>query len=619
MYPQLSCLKLKQSLIKLITFASIIIAFSSACKKSRVEKGDVVSPPAPTDSISPGGDISIDANLYGPVDITSGAKIFHAGYLDQPYVLKLRNNSWLCTYTKSPNGEADPMETIGVSISSNGGATWEALHDLEPATGPDAYYAVPFLSAQGRVYVFYGYNIDNANNGIRYDLAGKMCYKYSDDNGKTWSDRSIIEIPVTYLDRFNYFHDNGKHQSWWSICKPIISDDGQMYFAFTKNGSSDSHEGYILNSSNINTETDNAKLIWNFYPGTDHGIRSPVMGEVQEEHNIVQLNSGGFACVYRTALGFPAISYSNDKCNTWSTPQPMRYYATGDTIRNPRACPRIFKCSNGKYLFWFHNDSYLWGHRNPVWIAGGIEENGIIQWSQPEMLLYSQIIGTYMLISYPDLIEDGNKYYFTETQKKDAMLHQVSNELLNRLWNQGKRKLPVNSNLVSSYAKSSDNNPTSISINNTVNWTGTTLEVQFNTDDLNSAGGDMLTTSLGRDTVSKIHIQSNGNIAMNLYSSNKIVFSLSGDKGLLNKSGKNVISFMLDNKSRVLTAMFNGVLCNRSEQDKKQGWGRLPANFNFKAIDKVSFKSSLSISKLRVFNVGMRTSDMISEYMYLSQ
>jgi hypothetical protein len=619
MYLQFSCLKFKQPLIKLIAFASIIIVFSSACKKSRVEKGDVVLPPAPTDSISPGGDISIDANLYGPVDIITGSKIFRSGYIDQPYVLKLRNHSWICTYTKSPSGESVPNETIGVSISNNDGATWQAAPDLEPATGPDAFYAVPFLNANGRVYIFYSYNIDNANNGVRYDLAGKMCYKYSDDNGKTWSDRFIIEMPVTYLDRFNFFRDNGKHQSWWTICKPILSSDGQMYFSFTKNGFSDTHEGYIVNSPNINTEKDNANLVWNFYPGSDRGIRSPVMGDAQEEHNIVQLNSGGFACVYRTALGFPAISYSNDNCSTWSTPLPMRYHATSDTMRNPRACPRIFKCSNGKYLFWYHNDSYLWGHRNPVWIAGGVEVDGVIQWSQPEILLYSQVLTQFTLISYPDLIEVDDKYYFTETQKKDAMLHQVNSELLNRLWSQGKSKLPVNSNLVSSYAKSSVNNPSSISINNTANWTGTSLEVQFNTDDLDGAGDDLVTTSSGRDTVSKVLIQPNGNIAMNLYSGNKIVFSLSGDKDLLNKSGKNIISFMLDNKSRVLTAMFNGVLCNRSEQDSKQGWGRLPVNFNFKAIDKVSFKSSLAISRLRVFNVGMRTSDMISEYMYLSQ
>lgn len=617
MYSQFSLLKFKQP-STLITFVSILIVLFSACKKSSISKEEPQQP-IPSDSLSLGGDKNVDANLYSPVDIVSGSKIFHSEYLDQPYILKLKNGSWMCAYTKSPTNEAAPGETIGISISTDGGSTWKAQPDLEPATGPDAFYAVPFLNANGRVYIFYGYNIDNFHYGDRYDMAGKMCYRYSDNNCRTWSDRFIIEMPVTYLDRFNFFRDNGKHQAWWTICKPIVAENGQMYFSFTKNGFSDSHEGYILNSPNINTEEDNTKLIWNFYPGSDRGIRSPTMGDVQEEHNIVPLNSGGFACVYRTALGFPAISYSNDNCNTWSTPVPMRYSATGDTIRNPRACPRIFKCSNGKYLFWYHNDSYLWGHRNPVWIAGGVEVDGVIQWSQPEILLYSQILGTFILISYPDLIEDNNKYYITETQKKDAMLHEVSSELLNRLWDQGKNKLPVNSNLVSSYSQSSDNNPTSISINNTSNWTGTSLEAQFNTDDLNNAAGDMIATSSGKDTVSKVLIQPNGNIAMNLYSGNKMVFSLSGDKNLLNKSGKNVISFMLDNKSRVLTAMFNGVLCNRSEQDSKQGWGRLPANFNFKAIDKVSFKSSLSISKLRVFNVGMRTSDMISEYMYLSQ
>ena len=47
-----------------------------------------------------------------------------------------------------------------------------------------------------------------------------------------------------------------------------------------------------------------------------------------------------------------------------------------------------------------------YNNRNPAWITGGIEKNGFIHWSQPEILLYHDDPAVKM--SYPDFVEvDG--------------------------------------------------------------------------------------------------------------------------------------------------------------------------------------------------------------------
>jgi hypothetical protein len=76
--------------------------------------------------------------------------------------------------------------------------------------------------------------------------------------------------------------------------------------------------------------------------------------------------------------------------------------------------------------------------RNPVWLCGGMEadspEGRVIQWSQPEIVLYDD--DPRIRMSYPDLVEDGGKYFLTETQKEIARVHEVDASLLEGLWKQ---------------------------------------------------------------------------------------------------------------------------------------------------------------------------------------
>jgi hypothetical protein len=317
------------------------------------------------------------------------------------------------------------------TISHDEGKTWSALIDIEPADGPEASWAVPFITPYGRIYAFYSFNGDRLPP--RADMLGWYCYRYSDDGGHTWSSRYRLPLRVTAADRGNDWE--GAHQIFWGICKPIVSQ-GDVFFTFTKLGKYmlDLGEGWLYRSPNLLTERDPAKLVWEMLPEGDHGIRHPEFGSIQEEHNIVALDNGDLFCIYRTTLGHPAVSYSRDRGATWSTPEIAAYAPGGQPIKHPRACPRVWKVREGHYLLWFHNHGgQSYQERNPVWISAGRERDGFIHWSPPEILLYDPEVDT--RISYPDLIvTEDNRYFFTETQKEIARVHEAEASLLESLW-----------------------------------------------------------------------------------------------------------------------------------------------------------------------------------------
>ncbi|MCF7849829.1 MAG: LamG domain-containing protein, partial [Kiritimatiellales bacterium] len=109
-----------------------------------------------------------------------------------------------------------------------------------------------------------------------------------------------------------------------------------------------------------------------------------------------------------------------------------------------RCLNKVYKFSNGKYLLFFHNNGTrnysgaVKGNRNPVWLAGGIEKDGFIHWSQPEVFLY--VDNYYLGISYPDRLEQDGRNFISETQKTTASIHEVPAELLDMLWDQPNRK-----------------------------------------------------------------------------------------------------------------------------------------------------------------------------------
>ena len=302
-----------------------------------------------------------------PRHILNGHIIPSVSYADQPYVIITPDNTWLCVLTTGSGKEGGGGQHIISTISTDFGKSWSEPVEIEPPSGPAASWAMPLLTPFGRVYVFYDYNGDEVLKDKRHDMLGWYCYKYSDDYGLTWSEKRYrLPVRVTNIDRNNELKDPdfpGKLiQMFWGIGKPIIVNhkDGHGQYAilgFSKIGRYliEKSEGWFFCSDNILTERDPEKIVWNMLPKGENPLSAPEHGDIQEEQNLVSLANGDLFCMYRTTMGYPVCSYSRDEGLTWSKPERATYTPEGRPIKHPRACPRVWRCKNGKYLFWFHN------------------------------------------------------------------------------------------------------------------------------------------------------------------------------------------------------------------------------------------------------------------------
>lgn len=395
-------------------------------------------------------------------NIVAGSEIPTENYSDQPFILKTDDRAWLCVLTTGSDHEGRPGQHVVTLRSTDQGRTWSDPVDVEPFDGPEASYAVLLKPDNGRIYCFYNHNSDNMRYVIaqdppyeggkctRVDSLGYFVFKYSDDNGRSWSKkRCPIPVREMAIDRENAYE--GKVRFFWNVGKPFIHDNAAYVSLHKVGGFGEGFftrsEGVLLKSKNILTEKDPQRITWETLPEGDAGLRTPPNGgPIAEEQSYCVLSDGTFYCVYRTIDGNPAFAYSRDKGRTWTEPQYKRF-AAGGLMKHPRAANFVWKCSNGKYLYWFHNHGgrfirenpdLTYEDRNPVWLCGGVEvdspEGKVIQWSQPEIVLYDD--DPYIRMSYPDLVEEGGKFFLTETQKDIARVHELDSTLPAGLWKQ---------------------------------------------------------------------------------------------------------------------------------------------------------------------------------------
>lgn len=407
---------------------------------------------------------SAQNNVSDGRNIRYGDTIPDESYCDQPYIVVANDGAWVCAMTTGTGHEGKPGQHIITQRSLDKGKTWVDYCQVELASGPEASYATMIKAPTGRLFVFYNYNTENRRTIIgndppykdsivtRVDCQGDYVFKYSDDNGKSWSaDRYTIPVREFEIDRKNPY--KGKIRYFWNVGKPFAYDNS-VYVPLIKvqsvgKGFYMFNEGVLLESPDLFSCKNPGKAQWKTLPDGDIGIRAPNEGPIAAEHSFVTLSDGSFFCTFRTIDGYPGCSYSRDKGHTWSAPEYMKY-ADGRKIKHPRAANFVWKCSNGKYLYWYHNHggSFIaddpnrrttsYTDRNPAWILGGIEadspEGKIIKWSQPEILLYDE--DPLIRISYPDLVESDGEYYISETQKDIARIHQIDKDLLTELWAQ---------------------------------------------------------------------------------------------------------------------------------------------------------------------------------------
>ena len=578
-------------------------------------------------------------NSYGQSpdwrDINSVPSVIpHENYICQEYVVVAKNGDWVTVVTTGPGGESHAGQHIISTISSDHGKTWSEPIDVEQGglDAPAASWALPYITDYGRIYAFYNYNGDNINVFAGKKVThtsewGWFCYRYSDDNGRTWSERYRLPMRKTTVDFVN--KSNGEIQLFWGVSKPRTVN-GSMFFSFTKMAihPQDMGEGWLYKSDNINTEKDPKKLHWEMLPDGETGICETTLGITQEEHNIVSLSDGALYCIFRTSEGYPAESYSYDGGHNWTQPEYARY-ADGRVIKNPRACPRLFQCSNGKYLLWFHNNNiqnYV-GYRNPAWLTGGIEKDGKINWSEPEILLYG--VDTIPLdlmqakwreltrVSYPDMVEKNGKYWLVEGQGAGpdyGKVHPVDESLFADLWNQGEVKTVAGKGLILEKKKISRSQKVRLKELPDLKQGAFTVEMWINIDEF--IPGQVILDN--RDTDGQgfcVAVSPKRTIEISL-NDGYLKHSWDTDYGTVETGKLQHVVFVVDGGPNIISCIVNGKLCDGGRyRNLGFSW------FDYKMDDingsdeiKLVPDFSGSLSILRIYNRYLRTSEAIGNF-----
>jgi hypothetical protein len=564
-----------------------------------------------------------------PRHIVNGSVIPDEFYADQPYVVKTNDGAWLCVITTGPGAEGAGGQHVISLRSTDRGKTWGKAVDVEPNDGPEASYAVMLKANTGRVYVFYNHNTDNVRQVIadkptykdgfnrRVDSLGHFVFKYSDDNGRSWS-RERYDIPQRdfEIDRKNPY--GGKLKFFWTVGK-AFAYKGAGYVPLHKvggfgEGFFTSSEGVLLRSANILTESDPKKLTWETLPDGDAGIRTPKGGgTIAEEQSFSVMSDGSIFCVFRTIDGYSAHTYSRDGGHTWEPSQYMRY-TDGRLMKHPRAANFAWRAENGKYLYWFHNHggrfirehprqrSNAYEDRNPVWLSGGVEGDGptgrVINWSQPEIVLYDD--DPIIRMSYPDLVEDGGKYYLTETQKDVARVHEIDTKLLEGLWNPVAPPAPTKTEALAFYQRSrrADHGKEDLRSGFSLDLWVSLPNLQPGQTLLEGPGLTLRTISGGA-----VELTMNDGRTENRWAS---------DPGSIASGKSQHIAVIVDGGPKIITFVTNGQL-NDGGEHRQFGWGRFSPNL--KGVTGLSeLKQSPSVKKLRVYNRYLRTAEAIANF-----
>ena len=238
-------------------------------------------------------------------------------------------------------GKSEKVNDMLAYRSSDGGVTWRGPHiafDIDY----NQHGFIP-LTPRGtnRIYVFGTQAVwdDERINGLKkadgLHENAPIGFRYSDNNGHTWSDLTLIAptndpgfrgmsvMRMCETDAGTWLL--GSHEADWSY-KPLMTRQ------------------YILRS-------EDRGQTWNVAPYKRHGGWCVPQFNRMDEGRPISLGNGHVFLMTRTCEGHLWGLWSEDDGRTWTRPQPT-------PLVHPDAPPMLFHLTDGKTLVAFHHNRY---------------------------------------------------------------------------------------------------------------------------------------------------------------------------------------------------------------------------------------------------------------------
>ena len=373
---------------------------------------------------------------------------------NQHFLVSLTSlGTFLAVWTQA-TAEAHPDQHVVVSRSTDRGHTWTAPYVLAPDPSlPQGHLASWGFSVlvphSGRIYVFWNQNTGGV--GTRPDLECLMAYRWSDDDGVTWSDQvETRRIPKAQISD----PDPDALENWVVYQAPIMTKRGEVMVGFSRFAPSARAQQYLFENGcevgflvfdNILSEPDPTKLSIHARPESGLGLRVPWPEKKQvscaQEPTIQDLSDGRMICVMRTATGYIYYALSDDGGKSWDEPRPLRFAPDGPKIPQPVApCP-LYKLTDGRFILVFHNNSGnansgqgptdWFRNRRPAYIAVGSEidhrEHPLV-FGRPRILADNGGVVDNRkteICTYPSLFEFDGQVYLWYPDRKHYLLGKV--------------------------------------------------------------------------------------------------------------------------------------------------------------------------------------------------
>lgn len=365
-------------------------------------------------------------------DRRSSVLVRDRGYAEMPYMVRLPSGDIGMTLTVSSGTEGDNDQHIIFLVSKDEGKSWTQRSVIEPPSGPEASWAMPFVF-EAKLFVVYLYNargikrwpLHGGGGRTRVDVIGDPAVRSSDDEGRSWASRTLVAVPLSDIDKRNGFL--GSERILWLSGAPIIHD-GYLYIGMSKAGVSRSGnvfpdtEAFLLRTRDPRNGTG-----WQLLPGNKKGFSAAGESNVTEEPNPIGLEANAMLVFSRTMEGRILQSITMDAGATWQS--RWATLISGAPLPNPRANAPLFRFSDGRVIAWHHNNGAKnWWPRNPVYYSCLVRSSdGEIRWSEPRLLICDPRDKT--LISYPSFLESGDRLLISETSKREVREHEFDSRM----------------------------------------------------------------------------------------------------------------------------------------------------------------------------------------------